>query len=75
MSKKHTAKSRTLLHEVTKDGKHRMVIVEAGEPHRVSPWFTKGEIGHFEGHSFSTKETDAIPLGIFKAVTAKHQTL
>ena len=75
MSKKSSPKPRTILHEVTKEGKHRIVLVEAGEPHRHSPWFQKAEVGYFEGYSCSTRESDAIPAGIFKAVPVKHQQL
>ena len=69
------ASPKTVLHEVTKDGRHRIVLVESGGTHSHSPWFSKMEVGHFEDYFCSVKKKGPFPVGVFKAVPVSYQHL
>ena len=68
-------KSKSIIHEHDRTGRHRIVIIENGVPD-AGQWCENYQIAHHRGLCAATGYySPALPAGIFRAASVAHQRL
>ena len=64
-----------IFHEVSSDGRHRLVITSGRDQARRSSWYEGREVGLFRGYYFTTLELPGGLSGVFRVSRQVYETL